>query len=89
MDTTTSINQLLEEILHELKRANSAERSGAVSSVKVALQRGTIDITVHAYVGSDIQEAEDQALLSYRSVMNALNQDGVDAFEKTLAAVRK
>lgn len=79
---------LLEEILHELKKSNSTERSGAVSSVKIALQRGTVDIAVHAYTGSDITEAEQEALASYRRVLAGLNQDGVDAFEKTLAAVK-
>ena len=86
MDST---NQLLEEILHELKRANSAERSGAVSSVKLELKRGTVDIAVHAYVGSDIQTAEDEALASYRRVIQALNQNGVEAFEKTLEMVKR
>ena len=75
---------LLEEILHELKKANSIERSGAVSSVKLELKRGTVDLAVHAYTGSDILAAEEDALASYRRVLGALNQDGVDAFEKTL-----
>lgn len=85
MDST---NQLLEEILAELKRSNSAERSGAVSSVKLTLQRGTLDIAVHAYTGSDVTEAESEALASYRRVLVELNQAGVDQFEKTLEKIR-
>ena len=81
MDST---NQLLEEILHELKKSNTAERTGAISSVKVTLQRGTVDIAVHAYVGSDIQAAEEEAVASYRRVLVSLNQDGVDNFAKEL-----
>jgi hypothetical protein len=89
MDVQDSIPQLLTEILAEMKHANNAERSGAVSSVKVTLQRGTVDIAVHAYVGSDIQEAENQALASYRRILVGLNQDGVDAFEKTLETMSR
>jgi len=81
MDST---NQLLTEILAVLRHAANAEKTGAVSSVKVTLQRGTVDIAVHAYVGSDIQEAEDEALASYRRILTKLNQDGVDDFEKEL-----
>lgn len=81
--------QLLEEILNVLRHANNAERTGAISSVKIALQRGTVDIAVHAYVGSDIRDAENEALLSYRRILQAINQDGVDNFAKTLEAVRR
>jgi len=86
-DRQASTNQLLVEILTELKRANSADRTGAVSSVKVTLQRGTVDIAVHAYTGSDIGEAEDQALASYRNILTELNQDGAEGFARTLEAM--
>jgi hypothetical protein len=82
MDST---NQLLTEILAVLQHIGNAERGGAVSSVKVTLQRGTIDVACHAYVGSDIREAEDEAIASYRRTIAALNQDGVDSFAKEVA----
>ena len=86
---TDATLQVLEEILSAIKHSNSAERTGAVSSVKVTLQRGTVDIAVHVYVGSDIHEAEEEALGSYRRVLAALNQQGVEAFEKTLEMVKR
>lgn len=83
-----SSNQLLLEILTELKRLNASGRD-AVSSCKIALQRGTVDVAVHAYAGSDIDEAVDDALRSYRYVIVELNQEGVAGFERTLEALKK
>lgn len=77
-----AITQLLEEILAELKHA---DRSGAVSSVKITLQRGTVDIACHAYSGSDIREAEAEAIASYQRLMLGLNQQGAAAFAEELA----
>jgi hypothetical protein len=82
-------NQLLLEILTVLRHMDSTARNGDVSSVKVTLQRGTVDIAVHAYVGSNIEEAETDALESYRRILTALNQDGVDNFSKALEAVKR
>ena len=82
MDSSTQ--QLLEETLAAVKHNMSAERTGAISSVKIELKRGTVDIAVHAYTGSDISEAEAEAVASYRRVLVKLNQDGVDAFARTL-----
>lgn len=87
MDPNTQ--QLLEETLAAVKHSMSVERTGAVSSVKLELKRGTVDVAVHAYTGSDIHEAEEEALASYRRVLAALNQAGVDAFEKTLEMVKR
>lgn len=81
-------HQLLEEILAAIKHGNSLERTGAVSSVKITLQRGTVDIACHAYVGSDIQAAEEEALASYRRILASMNQAGVDAFAKTLEKLK-
>lgn len=70
-------------LLDELKAEAVAEArrvAGGVSSVKITLQRGTVDIAVHAYEGSDIRAAEWEALESYRRIRYALNQQGVDAF---------
>jgi len=80
MDET---NLLLSDILRELKRINS----GATSSVKITLQRGTVDIAVHAYNGDDVTEPEMEALASYRRIIESLNEGGVRAFEQTLKAV--
>lgn len=80
--------QLLTEILAELKRANTIDKTGAVSSVKITLQRGTVDMTVHVYTGSDVEEAEQEALESYRRLLGELNQDGAEAFKKTLEVVK-
>lgn len=84
-----TLGSLLLEILTVLKHMDSAERRGDVSSAKITLQRGTVDIAVHAYVGSDIQEAEENALASYRRILAALNQEGVDNFARTLEAVKR
>lgn len=80
-----AIMQLLEEILAQLRHANSNDRSGAVSSVKITLQRGTVDIACHAYVGSDIAEAENEAVASYRRVLADLNAQGAEAFAAEVA----
>jgi hypothetical protein len=87
VNDSEATNYLLTEILAELKHLNSAERSGAISSVKIALQRGTVDIACHAYVGSDIEEARVEALEAYRETLAELNQDGVKAFEQTLKVI--
>lgn len=83
-----AICQLLTEIVAELKRGNSIERTGAVSSVKITLQRGTVDITCHAYTGSDITDAEAEALASFERVKAQLNQQGVDAIASTVKQLR-
>lgn len=85
---STAQCQLLTEILGELRRMNAAERVGAISNVKITLQRGTIDINVHAYTGSNVEEAEQEALESYRRILEELNQDGTEAFKKTLEVLR-
>jgi 2-iminoacetate synthase ThiH len=83
-----SLAQLLEQILRELQRANAIKRESAVSSVKITMQRNTLDVAVHVYTGSDVHEAEREAIDSYRRVMLELNQTGVDAFGKTLKALQ-
>jgi hypothetical protein len=76
---------LLSEILAVLQQMSSTERGSAISSAKITLQRGTVDITMHAYAGSDIEEARTEALRAYRATLAELNQEGVDAFAAELA----
>lgn len=83
-----ALMSVLEDILREIRRFNTADKSGAVSSCKITLQRGTVDIAVHAYTGSDMEEAEQEALESYRRVLEALNQDGAEAFAKTVEKLK-
>lgn len=66
-------NQLLVEILAEQKRANSVERTGAVSSASVktaASKRDNglfVDIETKAYAGSEVPVVE--ALASYSTMV--------------------
>lgn len=78
---------ILSDIRTDIRRGN-AQAAGAVSSVKITLQRGTIDVGIHAYVGSPVEHAELAAIQSYRRVLQELNQDGVEAFRKTLEVLR-
>jgi len=87
-DDYKGTNQLLVEILAELQRMNSAERSGSVSSVEVKTSTRGEDVVCKAYTGSSIEEAEEQALASYvrmRLKVKELNEQGVEAFAAELA----
>ncbi len=52
----TGTNQLLEEILAELRKSNSVAREGAVSSVAIEdMAKGPPKITTKRYTGSDLE----------------------------------
>lgn len=72
--TLESVCMLLEEILAELKRANSSQREGAISSVEVKTSTRGVDIACKSYVGSDIEAAGDAAAAEYQRVRAMLEQ---------------
>lgn len=83
---TTLIDRLgvvLEDLLAEVRhlRADLRERTAsAASSVEIKTSTRGTDVSVKAYVGSDVSEAGDAAMDEYARVVADLNQ-------RTLAAI--
>ncbi len=86
---TSATNQLLEEILAELRKANSAAREGAVSSVEVKFSAATKDLPskpapiVKRYSGSEPEI--EQAVLDYARAVLLLEQAQLNGWAYTVA----
>ncbi len=84
-----AIATLLEEILMELRRGNSVERTGAVSSVQIE-DRPTKDLAVRCtskvYAGSPLPV--DEALEDHARLHREAERRAMDGWSQTLEHVR-
>lgn len=79
---------LLEEILAELRRGNSIERTGAVSSAEIKfLANGTPQPTVKAFAGSVVPV--DQALEAYGRLFREANARAMNGWVETVAGLEQ
>ncbi len=82
-------NQLLEEILAELRKANSTAREGAVSSVEVKFSAATKDLpskpapVIKAYAGSPVPV--DEAIEAYGRALLLMERALIDGWERTVS----
>jgi hypothetical protein len=81
-DILIRIQMTLEENLAELRHLNARLGSSAerASSVEVKTSTRGVDVAVKAYAGSDIQEAETEAVRLYFRVLNDI-QDRLNGAE--------
>jgi hypothetical protein len=85
---TSATNQLLVEIIAELRKANSAAREGAISSVEIRFTAATKDLpskpapVVKRYSGSEPEIEE--AILDYARAVLLLEQAQMNGWAETV-----
>lgn len=78
---------LLEEILAEVKRGNSIERTGAVSSAQIETTSKGLNCSVKAYAGSVVPVHE--ALEAYGRLFREANARAMNGWSETVAGLEQ
>jgi hypothetical protein len=86
-DLQVAALQLLEELLAEVKRGNTAERTGAVSSVQIEdAAKGPPRLTTKRYSGSEPEV--DEAIADHTRAKAAANERWLTDWQATVEALK-
>lgn len=85
-DFQVALLQYVEEILAELRKLNSTERTGAVSSATIETNSRGVVVGVKQYAGSVVPV--DEALESYARLFREANARAAQQWAQTVGALQ-